>query len=389
MANAPCTSPALDRSRPSIGLYIHIPWCIQKCPYCDFNSHTLKANSPTSAYIDRLIQDVATQADQLNPGPIGTIFIGGGTPSLISPKEYARLFQALDAHLTINTEAEITLEANPGASEQAHFQAYRALGINRLSIGVQSLDDQQLKTLGRIHCAQEARQAVKAAQAAQFKRINIDMMYGLPNQSLEAGLQDLEDAIALETEHLSWYQLTLEPHTPFYHNPPTLPAEPTLITLQEAGMAKLNAHGFCQYEISAYARESAFCQHNLNYWQFGDYLGIGAGAHGKMSCPKTQRITRYAHPKHPKAYIALPPDHLPEATEIPKDERALEYMMNTLRLNQPIPFAHFEKHTFLNRNCLKAPLKEAGALGLITTTADTMTLTAKGNALLNEVLLLF
>ncbi len=385
----PPLSPESDCFRPPLGLYIHIPWCIQKCPYCDFNSHTLKANSPTSAYIDRLIQDIATQADQLNPGPIGTIFIGGGTPSLISPKEYVRLFKALDTHLTINTDAEITLEANPGASEQAHFQAYRALGINRLSIGVQSLNDQQLKTLGRIHCAQEARQAVKAAQADQFKRVNIDMMYGLPNQSLEAGLQDLEDAIALETEHLSWYQLTLEPHTPFYHNPPTLPTEPTLIALQEAGMEKLNTYGFCQYEISAYAREGAFCQHNLNYWQFGDYLGIGAGAHGKISCPNTQRITRYAHPKHPKAYLALPTDHLPEATPIPEDERPLEYMMNTLRLNQSLSFTHFEQHTFLNRDSLKAPLKEASALGLITTTNDSMTLTSRGNALLNEVLLLF
>ncbi|HCO42772.1 MAG TPA: oxygen-independent coproporphyrinogen III oxidase-like protein, partial [Gammaproteobacteria bacterium] len=267
-------------SAPPLSLYVHLPWCVRKCPYCDFNSHVAGAALPQAAYIDALLRDLEADLPLVWGRPVISVFLGGGTPSLFEPDAIDRLLSELRARLPVLAGAEITLEANPGTLDTARLAGFREAGVNRLSLGVQSFDDACLKALGRIHDAAAARRAVQVARACGFERLNLDLMFGLPGQDVDQALRDLDTALAAEPGHLSWYQLTLEPNTVFYSHPPPLPAPERMEAIYEAGLARLAAAGYSRYEVSAYARPGHGCQHNVNYWQFGDYLGIGAGAHG-------------------------------------------------------------------------------------------------------------
>nr|MCH9769438.1 radical SAM family heme chaperone HemW [Gammaproteobacteria bacterium] len=287
-----------------LSLYIHIPWCVKKCPYCDFNSHPQRSeNLPEADYCQALLVDLQAQQSYIQDRPIQSIFIGGGTPSLFSAEAYHKLFTGIHRYAQLDPACEITLEANPGTFEQQRFKNYFQLGINRLSIGIQSFNNAMLKKLGRIHNADEATRAVEIAKQAGFKNINIDLMHGLPEQSTTQALQDLQQGLDLKTSHLSWYQLTLEPNTYFYQHRPALPQDELIDKMQTQGQALLHQHGFNQYEVSAFAHDKQYCLHNLNYWQYGDYLGIGAGAHGKITDLSTKKITRVWSVKHPKVYL--------------------------------------------------------------------------------------
>src|SRR3990167_4378019 len=329
-----------------LSLYIHIPWCIKKCPYCDFNSHALQNELPEQAYIDQLLIDLETQLPFVQNRVIQSIFIGGGTPSLFSAKAYATLFALLKKELSLTPDCEITLEANPGTIESDRFKNYFDVGINRVSIGVQSFQNEKLKILGRIHEKSHAKYAVNEAHLAGFKRINIDLMFGLPNQTLDDALFDLQSAVDLSPSHISWYQLTLEPNTFFHRFPPVLPSDDARFDIQQAGQHFLRENGFMQYEISAYSKNDP-CKHNLNYWLFGDYLGIGAGAHAKFTDLKTMHVTRRWNTKHPKQYLTVTSDNFCEKKIISGDELPLEFMMNALRLHQVIPIELFEIRTGL------------------------------------------
>jgi len=291
---------------PPLALYLHVPWCVRKCPYCDFNSHEAAAGLPEAEYVTALLadldHDLATLPDLVQGRAVSSVFIGGGTPSLFSAAAYERLFDGLRARLPFAADVEITLEANPGTVEQEKFRGYRALGINRLSIGVQSFAPDKLVALGRIHGRDEALHAAQAARAAGFDNFNLDLMHGLPGQTLEEALADIDQAIALGPTHLSWYQLTIEPNTVFYRDPPVLPEDDTLWAIQEAGQARLAAAGLQQYEVSAYAQAGRECRHNRNYWEFGDYLALGAGAHGKLT--REGGVWRYQKTRLPRDYLA-------------------------------------------------------------------------------------
>ncbi|MCP4009162.1 MAG: radical SAM family heme chaperone HemW [Proteobacteria bacterium] len=319
-----------------LSLYIHFPWCAKKCPYCDFNSHALSGELPEQAYVDALIQDLQQQLEK-NPGRmIQTVFMGGGTPSLITPPEIKRLMNALRASGRLTEGAEITLEANPGTLDETHYEDYLAAGINRLSIGVQSFDDALLKAVGRIHSAEQAQYAIARATKAGFERINLDLMYGLPGQSVEALRRDIELALLQGVNHLSVYQLTIEPNTQFAVHTPPLPDSDLCWLMHEQAQSLLQTAGFEQYEVSAYTRNST-CRHNLNYWQFGDYLAIGAGAHGKLSGLDDLgnfSIRRYWNHRHPKAYLqaAKSGEFAAQSKVVPQKERDLEFLMNALRL---------------------------------------------------------
>ncbi len=302
-----------------LALYIHIPWCIRKCPYCDFNSHAVKEAIPEESYLQALIRDLEADLDQIPLRPIQSIFIGGGTPSLFSPDALAALLEAIAARVALARSLEVTLEANPGTVEQTRFVGFRQAGINRLSLGIQSFQPEKLKVLGRIHDDQEAVQAVMAAKQAGFENFNLDLMFGLPNQSLEDALFDLNTALSLKPTHLSWYQLTIEPNTLFYHRKPPLPADDDIWEIQHHGQALLASHGFHQYEISAYSQFGFQSRHNLNYWEFGDYLGIGAGAHAKITNPHNHTITRFWKTKHPKEYLNPDKSFLAGQQTIPVD----------------------------------------------------------------------
>ena len=371
-------------------LYIHMPWCIKKCPYCDFNSHAQKGEIPEKAYIDQLIVDLKTQLLYLQNRPIHSIFIGGGTPSLFSPAAYAQLFKALRAYLSISDEIEITLEANPGAIDAEKFKGYFDAGINRLSIGVQSFQNTQLKKLGRIHESDQARDAVLLARQAGFKRINIDLMFGLPDQSIDDALFDLTEATTLQPTHISWYQLTIEPNTFFHRFPPTLPDDDIRFEIQKAGQDFLAKSCFKQYEISAYAispKEQS--QHNLNYWLFGDYFGIGAGAHAKLTNLKNSQMIRRSNKKHPTQYLQATENNLFEEKIISQSELPLEFMMNILRLNQAIPVELFTSRTGLNLNVIQKQLDQAEKLNLLFIKNNAFNLTQRGRLFLNDVLELF
>jgi len=374
---------------PPIALYIHIPWCLKKCPYCDFNSHEKHGEIPEKAYIEQLLFDLNTQRHYIQNRPIHSIFIGGGTPSLFSADSYDHLFGQLRNILNIPHDIEITLEANPGAIDVEKFTSYRDMGINRLSIGVQSFQDHQLKKLGRIHRADQAKTAVIAAKKAGFDRINLDLMFGLPDQTIEDALSDLQIAMQLSPSHLSWYQLTIEPNTFFHRFPPSLPNDDLRFDMQIAGQDFLSQNQFKQYEISAYAFNQDYSQHNLNYWLFGDYLGIGAGAHAKFTELSASHIIRRWNTKHPKQYLQTNARHLFETHIITQKELPLEFMMNALRLQQPISIKLFEDRTGLNIKDIEKPLNQATTLELLHTDHQQFRLTHKGRLFLNEVLTLF
>jgi len=352
---------------PPLSLYIHFPWCMRKCPYCDFNSHAVKDDLPEAAYVDALLIDLEQELPSVWGRTVQSIFMGGGTPSLFSPAAMDRLLAGIRARLPMKPDAEITLEANPGTVEQAHFEGYREAGINRLSIGVQSLNPAHLEALGRIHSADEARRAAEAARRAGFGNINLDLMFGLPQQTLQQALDDLDALIALQPDHLSWYQLTLEPNTLFYAQPPALPGDDARCAMQEQGQARLAEQGYAQYEVSAFARSGQRCRHNLNYWRFGDYLGIGAGAHGKITDANRNAITRRWKKRHPKDYLATACDgtFLDGQRDLEPAEAVFEFALNRLRLKQPFALTEFEAACGLPARDIEPLIAQARDDGLL------------------------
>lgn len=373
---------------PPLALYIHIPWCVRKCPYCDFNSHAAGPELPEDAYVDALLADLDADLAHVHGRALTSIFFGGGTPSLFSAGALGRLLDGVEQRVPFARDIEITLEANPGTFEQAKFRGYRQLGINRLSIGVQSFQPSQLAALGRIHDGPEAVRAADMARAAGFDNFNLDLMHGLPEQGVEEALEDLRIAIAQAPTHLSWYQLTLEPNTVFWNQPPTLPEDDILWDIQEAGQALLAEHGYAQYEVSAYAQAGRQARHNLNYWTFGDFLGIGAGAHAKLSTPDG-RIQRSWKTRLPKDY--LDPDKRFQAGErvLAADELPFEFLMNVLRLSEGAPAVLFEQRTGLSLEHLAAGRREAEQRGLLLADPQRLVATPKGQLFLNDLLQLF
>ncbi|MDF3054535.1 MAG: HemN family oxidoreductase [Gammaproteobacteria bacterium] len=378
-------------NKPPLSLYIHIPWCIRKCPYCDFNSHALKGELPERAYLNALKKDLLLTSEKISERKIQTIFIGGGTPSLFSPEALTELFTYINNLFPIFENIEITLEANPGTIDQERFTGFRQAGINRLSIGVQSFQPEKLKALGRIHDENEAVRAIEAAYKAGFDNVNIDLMYGLPDQTIDDALYDLCTAVSFQTTHLSWYQLTLEPNTAFYNKPPPLPQADNIWEMQKAGENYLIQHNFYAYEISAYAQKKLGydlrCQHNLNYWLFGDYIAIGAGAHGKIT--HEDKIIRYWKTRHPKDYLNPDTPFLAGEKVLKKEEIPLEFMMNVLRLHQPISTSLFTSRTGMHINDISDMLNKAQSDGLLTYNKHTIQTTEKGKAYLNDLLQIF
>ncbi|EZH76699.1 oxidase [Ectopseudomonas composti] len=370
---------------PPLALYIHIPWCVRKCPYCDFNSHAAGPMLPEEEYVDALLADLDIDLQHAHSRPLTSIFFGGGTPSLFSDRALGRLLEGVERRIAFAPDIEITLEANPGTFEQAKFKGYRSLGINRLSIGVQSFQEAKLKALGRIHNGDEAIRAADMARAAGFDNFNLDLMHGLPEQSIEDALFDLRTAIAQAPTHLSWYQLTMEPNTVFWSQPPELPEDDLLWDIQEAGQALLAAEGYAQYEVSAYAQPGKQARHNLNYWTFGDFLGIGAGAHAKLSTPDG-RILRTWKTRLPKDY--LDPAKAFQAGErlLQADELPFEFLMNVLRLSEGAPAELFSHRTGLPLQQLEQARREAERLGLLQADDTRLVATAKGQLFLNDLL---
>lgn len=370
-----------------LGLYVHFPWCVRKCPYCDFNSHIQRGAIDEGGYVDALLRDLDWElAQQPEPRPISSAFFGGGTPSLFSGGAMQRLMAGLRARLSFAKDAEITLEANPGAVDEAHFAAYREAGINRLSIGVQSLDASKLKALGRIHDPEQARRAVQVARAAGFDNLNLDLMFALPQQSLAEAADDLDGVLALAPEHVSYYHLTIEPNTAFAHQPPSVPDEDLAADMLDQALARLGEAGFARYEVSAYARAGRRSRHNLNYWTFGDYLGLGAGAHAKRS--RVDAIERRAREKHPQRYLDQVgrPDVMQEQLNIEAPQRPFEYLMNALRLAEARPWQEFVERTGLPLAQLQAHVAPLIDQGLMWQDETRFGTTEQGYAHLNTVL---
>ena len=376
-------------SVPPVSLYVHLPWCVQKCPYCDFNSYALKDRLPEHSYVQALLDHGQHAFTQLDGQSVENLFIGGGTPSLFSPEALERLLTGLHARLRWNPRSEITMEANPGTVEQAKFKEFRSLGINRLSIGVQSFSDVMLTRLGRIHDGRSALRAVETAHEAGFENVNIDLMYGLPTQDPAASLADLRTAIALAPTHISFYQLTIEPNTRFCVHRPRLPDDDAIWQMQQHGQQILADHGYTQYEVSAFAREPWRCKHNLNYWMFGDYLGIGAGAHGKLTSLTKQRIYRYENFKQPRQYMSNTKigrfrSHL---RQLSPADALFEFMLNALRLRDGVPVSLVVKRTGLSRESIVTSLIPARNDGLLVTRKDWVKPSELGQRFLNDLLL--
>ncbi|ALM54422.1 radical SAM family heme chaperone HemW [Halomonas huangheensis] len=380
---------------PPLALYVHVPWCVRKCPYCDFNSHGIGRQSelPEQDYLRALIADLEADLSLVGERTLTGIFIGGGTPSLMSGEFYRRLLEAIEQRIPLADDIEITLEANPGTLERGRFAAYRDVGINRLSLGIQSFQDAQLQALGRIHSGNDAQRAVGEARQAGFDNLNLDLMHGLPEQTPELALADLDQALALSPEHLSWYQLTLEPNTEFHSHPPTLPEEETLWDIQDLGHERLEQAGLRRYEISAYARTGRQARHNLNYWQFGDYLGIGAGAHGKLSQPGPEGllIERRWKTRQPEAYLRRledPRGFVAGARRIEEQELALEFSMNALRLVDGVALSAWQRNVGKPIEQLANRLQLARDKGLIVEDSTRLQATPQGLLFLNDLLAL-
>ncbi|GKW30757.1 radical SAM family heme chaperone HemW [Pectobacterium brasiliense] len=371
---------------PPLSLYIHIPWCVQKCPYCDFNSHALKGDVPHQEYVDHLLADLDADLPLASGRELHSIFIGGGTPSLLSAEAMQALLDGVRARIPLTPDAEITMEANPGTVEADRFSGYQRAGINRISIGVQSFDPQKLTRLGRIHGPDEAKRAAHLATGLGLRSFNLDLMHGLPDQSLDEALDDLRQAIALNPPHLSWYQLTIEPNTLFSSRPPTLPDDDALWDIYEQGHALLSAAGYQQYETSAYAKPGYQCQHNLNYWRFGDYLGIGCGAHGKLTF-SDGRILRTVKVRHPRGYMQG--TYLDKQHDVANDDRPFEFFMNRFRLLEAAPREDFTAYTGLEEHSIRPQLDQALAQGYLTETATHWQITEHGKLFLNSLLELF
>ncbi|MBX3708240.1 MAG: radical SAM family heme chaperone HemW [Gammaproteobacteria bacterium] len=330
-----------------LSLYVHIPWCVRKCPYCDFNSHEMKNSLPEEIYLSALLQELDNRLPLIENRPIISIFFGGGTPSLFSPNTIERILDGVSQRIAVHSPIEITLEANPGTIDQVNFRDFYHAGINRLSLGIQSLQNDKLKTLGRIHDRKNAMQAIEIAKNAGFNNFNLDLMYGLPSQTIDDALHDMETALTFEPTHLSWYQLTIEPNTLFYRQTPILPTDDVIWEMQLAGQQLLKASGFEQYEVSAYSQPTKQCVHNLNYWQFGDYLGIGAGAHSKITHVKTGEVIRFAQVRHPKDYLDPAKRQPMNGKTIQENDLIFEFMLNALRLTHGVPVTLFTQRTGL------------------------------------------
>ena len=380
---------------PPLSLYIHIPWCVKKCPYCDFNSHAQVGGLPEDAYIAALLadldRDLADFGEATMARPLHSIFFGGGTPSLFSPDSIARILDGVRQRLPFEAAIETTLETNPGTVEHGRFDGYRAAGVNRISFGVQSFDDEKLRRLGRIHSASDAARAVGEARDAGFDNFNIDLMYALPGQDLAGAARDIEQAIALAPTHISHYQLTIEPNTAFAAQPPVLPDSDAAWDMQEHCQGLLAAAGYAQYEISAYAQDGRRSRHNLNYWQFGDYLGIGAGAHGKITDPASGRIRRRAKQRTPRAYLenAGQPRAIASEATLAALDLPFEYMMNALRLVEGVPAAEFTQRTGLGMSAIAPILADARKRGWLIESERVLRTTETGQRFLNDVISLF
>ncbi|HPF74115.1 MAG TPA: radical SAM family heme chaperone HemW [Xanthomonadaceae bacterium] len=377
---------------PGLSLYIHIPWCVRKCPYCDFNSHARGAELPETDYVAALMADLEQDLPLVWGRPVHSIFFGGGTPSLFSARAIGDILDGVGARLNLAPGLEVTLECNPGTAEHDRFEGYRAAGVNRLSFGIQSFDDGCLERLGRIHNAAEAEAAVRMAKAAGFDDFNLDLMFALPGQTLDMALRDIERALALEPTHLSHYQLTLEPNTVFAAKPPAgIPDEDGAWDIQDACHQRLSDAGFASYEVSAWARPGHQCRHNLNYWRFGDYLGIGAGAHGKVTLPAEERILRRWKHKHPARYLetAATSERIGGDEDISPAQRPFEYMLNVLRLVDGVPASDFEARTGLPLDQLQGPLEEARNRGWLVADSRRIQPTELGRRFTNDVISLF
>jgi putative oxygen-independent coproporphyrinogen III oxidase len=374
----------------SIALYVHMPWCVRKCPYCDFNSHQLKSAQPDSAYIDALLRDFDFELPRIAQRRIDSVFFGGGTPSLFQPEEFSRLLTELRRRIAFADDAEITLEANPGTVERGRFSGYAQAGINRVSLGAQSFSAAALQRLGRIHSVEDTHRAVEELRAARLDNFNLDLMYALPDQTLEEALFDVSTACALRPSHISYYQLTLEPGTVFHSRPPPLPDDDAAWQIQSAGQQLLSAAGYRQYEVSAYAQPGAQCRHNLNYWLFGDYVGLGAGAHGKISFSQPRRILRTVKPKQPREYqeqIRRASDiaGIGECTPVAEADLPFEFMLNALRLNAGFAARDYENRTGLPMANLQQQLAAAEQRGLMAATPAGWRPTELGMRFLNDL----
>ncbi|TCK16510.1 radical SAM family heme chaperone HemW [Marinobacterium mangrovicola] len=376
-------------SLPPLSLYVHIPWCVRKCPYCDFNSHAQRDELPETEYVDALLVDLDAELDEVQGRPLQSIFIGGGTPSLFSPEAIARLLHEIEQRIPFVDAIEITMEANPGTFEQARFRGYREAGVNRLSIGVQSFNTDSLKALGRIHNGDEAITAARYARDL-FPRLNLDLMHGLPGQSPEQALADLQQAIDLRPDHLSWYQLTIEPNTEFHARPPQLPVDEALWEIQERGQQLLERSGYHQYEISAYAQQGCQARHNINYWQFGDYIGIGAGAHGKLTRMKDGeiQILRRHKIRQPAAYMD-PIRRLGGENRVEQEDLGFEFMLNAMRLTDGVDANLLIERTGIDLVKFSPIIREAKHKGLLEDYDTKIVPTPQGRLFLNDLLTLF
>ena len=373
---------------PPLALYVHLPWCVRKCPYCDFNSHQLKSAAPSDSYIDALVRDLELELPLIGSRPIETVFFGGGTPSLFPPQAFERLLGAVRSRATVAADVEVTLEANPGTIERGAFAGYRDAGINRVSLGAQSFSTPALARLGRIHAADDTVRAVDELRQAGIVNFNLDLMYALPDQSVADALADVEKACSLAPTHLSHYQLTLEPGTVFHSRPPPLPDDEDAWTMQNECQALLAARGYEQYEVSAYASAGHRCRHNLTYWRFGDYVGIGAGAHGKLTLGLPDRILRTAKPKQPREYqdrIAAAAGPIGERPFVAQDQVPFEFMLNALRMNEGFSVADYEARTGLNLRAVEPVLLKAQSRHLLERTAHGWRASETGRRFLNDL----
>jgi putative oxygen-independent coproporphyrinogen III oxidase len=374
---------------PPLALYVHLPWCVRKCPYCDFNSYTLHGELEERSYVTALQRDLATQAPHAASREVSSIFFGGGTPSLFSPRAIAQILESARTHLTLAADLEVTLEANPGTIERGRFAEYRAAGVNRVSLGAQSFDDARLQSLGRIHCAEETRRAAAELHAAGMADFNIDLMYGLPGQDADAARRDVEEALALRPSHLSHYQLTIEAGTVFAGRPPILPDDDVVDVMLDACRERLEQRGFAQYEVSAYAVAGRRCRHNLNYWSFGDYLGIGAGAHGKLSLADQGQVIRTSQVREPRRYLSSVERGALTRTPVPPHQLPFEFMLNALRLVEGFEIRTFTSRTGLPWDTVAGTMADLADRGLIVASGTCYRTTPRGLRFLNDVLLRF